>query len=88
MYSMNSFTTSAIPLICESGRDLPKRGTLGGDNFLMSNLGSGCVEGDPLLPFLFNPILAQVFECVARWNWCVQADILIFHRLTRTEGLC
>lgn len=54
MYSMNSFTTSAIPLICESGRDLPKRGTLGGDNFLMSNLGSGCVEGDPLLPFLFK----------------------------------
>ena len=33
MYSMNSFTTSAIPLNCESGRDLPKRGTLGRDNF-------------------------------------------------------
>ena len=31
---------------------------------------------------------AQVFERVARWNWCVQADILIFHGLTRTEGLC
>ena len=35
MYSMNSFTSSAIPLYCELGRDLPKRGTLGGDNFPM-----------------------------------------------------
>ena len=35
MYSMKAFTTSAIPLNCESGRDLPKRGTLGGENFPM-----------------------------------------------------
>ena len=56
MYSINSFITSAIPLNCESGRDLLKRGTLGGDNFPMSNLGSASVKGDPLLPFLFNPI--------------------------------
>ena len=35
MYSMSSFTSSAIPLYCELGRDLPKRGTLGGDNFPM-----------------------------------------------------
>ena len=54
MYSMNSFTTSAIPLNCESGRDLPKRVTLGEDIFPMSNLGSASVEGDPLLPFLFK----------------------------------
>ena len=38
----------------DSGRDLPKRGTLGGDNFPMSNLGSGWVKGDPLIPFLFR----------------------------------
>ena len=38
----------------DSGRDLPKRGTLGGDNFPMSNLGSASVKGDPLLPFLFK----------------------------------
>ena len=62
MYSMNSFTTSAIPLICESGRDLPKRGTLGGDNFPMSNLGSGCVKGDPLLPFLFKLRFSSVLQ--------------------------
>ena len=37
-----------------SGRDLPKRGTLGGDNFPMSNLGSGWVKGDPLITFLFR----------------------------------
>ena len=37
-----------------SGRDLPKRGTLGGDNIPMSNLGSGWVKGDPLIPFLFR----------------------------------
>ena len=66
MYSMNSFTTSAIPLNCDknlrvnpwtfsappvafalteadSGRDLPKRGSLGWDNFPKSNLGSGWV---------------------------------------------
>ena len=54
MYSINSFITSAIPLNCESGRDLLKRGTLGGDNFPMSNLGSASVKGDPLLPFLFK----------------------------------
>ena len=54
MYSTNSFITSAIPLNCESGRDLLKRGTLGGDNFPMSNLGSASVKGDPLLPFLFK----------------------------------
>ena len=54
MYSMNAFTSSAIPLYCELGRDLPKRGTLGGDNFPMSNLGSASVKGDPLLPFLFK----------------------------------
>ena len=62
MYSMNSFTTSAIPLICESGRDLPKRGTLGGDNFPMSSLGSGCVKGDPLLPFLFKLRFSSVLQ--------------------------
>ena len=54
MYSMNSFTTSAIPLNFESGRDLPNRVTLGGEIFTMSYLGRASVEGDPLLPFLFK----------------------------------
>ena len=62
MYSLNAFTTSAMPLNCESGRNLPKRGTLGGDNFPMSNLGRGCVKGNPLLPFLFKLRFSSVLR--------------------------
>ena len=40
MYYMNAFSTSAMPLNCESARNLPKRGTLGGDNFQCQT----CVE--------------------------------------------
>ena len=85
MYSMNSFTTSAIPLNCESGRDLPKRVTLGGDIFPMSNLGSASVEGDPLLPFLFK----LMFSSALRDEIGVFKPVSLLFMVRRAlEGLC
>ena len=77
MYSMNSFTTSAIPLNCELGRDLPKRGTLGGDTF-------------PMLKAIhfYRSYGSSGFRARCEMEYgCFQAEILIVHGLTRTERL-
>ena len=85
MYSMKAFTTSAIPLNCESGRDLPKRVTLGGDIFPMSNLCSASVEGDPLLPFLFK----LMFSSALRDEIGVFKPVSLLFMVRRAlEGLC